>query len=107
MATAAKPKRVVGKPFQPGQSGNPGGRPKSTSITSILRQRLTDEDKIKIADALIRGAIAGEMDKIRELLDRHDGKVPNKNEDGKPGDFDLDLDDVPSETIRSALKRVK
>jgi hypothetical protein len=105
MATAAK--KVPGRPFLPGQSGNPNGRPKGTSITSVLRSRLTDEDKIAIADALIRGAKAGEMDKIREVMDRHDGKVPNRNENGDPGDFDADLSDVDTRTLKAALKRVK
>lgn len=95
------------KPFKPGQSGNPAGRPKGTSVTAILRARLTEEDKIAIADALIRGARAGEMDKLRELLDRTEGKVPNKNENGNPGDFDLDLSDEDRTRLRTALKVVR
>lgn len=105
MATA--PKRVVGKPFEKGQSGNPGGRPKGTTITSVLRARLTDDDKAVIADALIAGARNGELDKIRELLDRTEGKVPTKNENGGPGAFDLDLGDVDTDAIKAALRRVK
>lgn len=32
--------RVVGRPFQPGQSGNPGGRPKSKPLTALLKAEL-------------------------------------------------------------------
>ena len=95
------------KHFQPGKSGNPGGRPKGTSITSVLRATLTEEDKLAIAKKLIAGARAGEMDKIREIIDRTEGKVPNRNENGQPGEFDERLDDVETDVLRAALKRVK
>jgi hypothetical protein len=93
--------------FKPGQSGNPGGRPKGTSITSVLRATLTEEDKLAIAQKLIAGARAGEMDKIREIMDRTEGKVPNKNENGQPGDFDLEFSDEERARIRTALKVVR
>ncbi len=93
--------------FRPGQSGNPGGRPKGTSITSVLRATLTEDDKLAIAQKLIAGARAGELDKIREIMDRTEGKVPNKNENGQPGDFDIELDDEDRVRLRSALKVVR
>lgn len=100
-----KPRPSGLRPFQKGQSGNPGGRPKGTSISAVLRARLTDEDKIAIADALIAGARRGEMDKIRELLDRTEGKAIGRDEHGKPGDFDLS--DVDTAALKAALRRVK
>ncbi len=105
MATGQK--RAVGKPFQPGQSGNPGGRPKGRLLSAVLRQKLTDEDKEIIAQQIIDGAKRGELDKIRELFDRTEGKVPNRNENGEPGAFDELLDEVDTTTLKAALKAVK
>ena len=105
MATAEK--RVPGTPFVKGQSGNPGGRPKGTSITSVLRALMTDDDKAEIARQLIRGARAGEMDKIREVLDRTEGKSVGRTETGGPGDFVLDLTQDERDRLRAALKVVR
>ena len=71
------------KPFQPGQSGNPGGRPKGRSITSILREKLAEPAKGKrgktkaeaIADVVIEQALAGDPRFLREILERTEGKV--------------------------------
>ena len=104
---AAKKKGGVGRPFQPGQSGNPGGRAKGRLLSAVLRQKLTEEDKDAIAQVIIDGAKRGELDKIRELFDRTEGKVPNRNENGQPGDFDERLDDVETDVLRAALKRIK
>lgn len=40
MAENSRYQRGLGRPFQPGQSGNPGGRPKAESqVTELARQR--------------------------------------------------------------------
>jgi len=103
---AAK-KKTVGKPFQPGQSGNPGGRPKGRLLSSILREKLTDDAKMAIAEKIIAGAKSGDLAMIRELFDRTEGKVPTRNENGQPGDFDERLDDVETDVLRAALKPSK
>lgn len=80
-------------PFQPGQCGNPNGRPKGTySLTAILRKVLTREidfndpitqEKVKktLGDVvilqLVSAAIKGDTTAAREILDRIDG-VKNK-----------------------------
>jgi len=85
-------KRVVGRPFQPGQSGNPGGRPKgSVSLTTVLREVL-DEDP-EVAKAMIRGGLTsakeGNAAWAKLIFDRVDGPQTQK----------LEIDDMREKTI--------
>lgn len=86
--------------FQPGQSGNPGGRPKKLPITDYVRNQLdqripeTMRDRLPpffldvygrdatfghlVAFKMIAKAWAGDLGAIREVLDRVEGKVAHK-----------------------------
>jgi hypothetical protein len=67
-------------PFEPGVSGNPGGKPKSTKQFKdalLLAVNRADGDKVKlaqIAEALVEKAIAGDVQAINAVADRLDGK---------------------------------
>ncbi|GAA3758461.1 DUF5681 domain-containing protein [Terriglobus aquaticus] len=87
--------------FQPGQSGNPSGRPKKAPITDYLREQLDRAipagmlDKLRpeersflgelfgtsptfghmVAFKTIQQACKGDVFALRELLDRVEGKV--------------------------------
>lgn len=90
-------------PFRPGQSGNPGGRPKKLPITDALRRILggklpasvpkasTGEDLV--AFALIKKAVGGDLRAIAEIADRTEGKATERHEwsgpDGGPIPFEL------------------
>lgn len=80
---------VVGRPFQPGQSGNPNGRPKSKPFKDALQKALKDAEGDKdllaaVATALVGKAMMGDVPAIKELADRMDGKVsqPIEGEEG-------------------------
>lgn len=68
--------------FQPGQSGNPGGRPKAAKLfrdalmTELKRADNNVERIQKVAQRLVENAIGGETAAIKEIADRIDGKVP-------------------------------
>lgn len=88
--------RIVGRPFQPGQSGNPNGRPKSKPFKDALERALkaAGDDKSAIelvATALVEKARSGDVPAIKELADRIDGKVPQGVVGGDEGDSPLEL----------------
>lgn len=89
--------------WKPGQSGNPGGRPKKLHITDAIRAELEREgpdgvpNDAAIARVLVQLARSGNMDAIREIADRTEGKARQRIESagdgyaGKPIELVLDL----------------
>lgn len=74
------------KPWKPGQSGNPAGRPtKEACITSLVKQYLETKDKHGqtyaqlVAEAMVKGALK-DPQILRELLNRCEGKVKDEIE---------------------------
>lgn len=87
-------KQVKGVPnsdknqFKPGQCGNPKGRPKGKSLKSVLNELLAEEITIveagnkrkmkaneAIALTLIKEALNGNIQAIKEIFDRTEGKA--------------------------------
>ena len=71
---------AIGRPFQPGQSGNPSGRPKTKPFKEAIQRALKaagDDDTMLelVANALVAKAQQGDVPAIKELADRLDGKV--------------------------------
>ncbi len=72
--------------WQKGESGNPGGRPKGTTLTSVLKATLANPGAEigyqSIVNSLIKGASEGEPGcraaLMKMLWDRHDGPVPKE-----------------------------
>lgn len=81
---SSEEKKVIGRPFQPGQSGNPAGRPKSRPFKDAIDAAIKkagggDDGKDfleAIARALLDKAASGDVPAIKEFGDRYDGKVP-------------------------------
>jgi len=68
--------------WKPGQSGNPGGAVKGyVKFAVILQKELARVDRrnksqlAKIAEKVVAMAVKGDMDAVRWLADRVDGKV--------------------------------
>lgn len=76
------PGNTIGNRFKKGETGNPNGRPKLTKLTDALREQLAEtnpdapEETVaeQIARALISEAKTGNVQAIREIADRTEGK---------------------------------
>jgi hypothetical protein len=71
--------------FKPGQSGNPGGRPRGESVTATLRRLLEKQHNGKsiqelVAERIIKEALTGKFQFAKELLDRVEGRPAQKLE---------------------------
>ena len=94
---------MVGRPFQPGQSGNPAGRPKIKPFKDALRKAIDaagdDGEALRsVATALLAKAQEGDVQAIKEVADRLDGKVAQ-------GIIGGDDDDNPVRVV-SRIERV-
>jgi hypothetical protein len=64
-------KKQRGTPFQKGRSGNPSGKPRGTrNRTTVLAEKLMQDDAKNIVRAVLDAAKAGDMTAARLILDR-------------------------------------
>ncbi len=76
------PGNKIGGRFPKGASGNSAGRPRLTKLTDALRQQIAamnpnaDDETIAetIAETLIQLALSGDVQAIKEVFDRCEGK---------------------------------
>lgn len=75
--------RPIGRPFLPGQSGNPNGRPKKRpfkeALDRVLKEEGKGEDESSALDEVVRAlytkAKTGDVAAIKEIAERYDGKI--------------------------------
>jgi hypothetical protein len=96
MSTPYPESRLRGlRPWQPGQSGNPGGRRKGivTLIrevlagTELLGQQVPDGKTVEhiLAESMIGHAIKGNSPYMQQIIDRLEGKATGDSDKEKQG----------------------
>lgn len=96
---------ITGKGFMPGQSGNPGGKPKTKPITEIYERLLADGANVtqieETVKTILRKSGMGAVLQLKEMAERTEGKVSQKVE--VDGNLNISL----AETIQKARKRAQ
>jgi hypothetical protein len=70
-AAQEQPRRGPGRPFQPGQSGNPNGKPRGLrNRATVLLDAISDGDLTAIVSTVVEKAKAGDLIAARLILDR-------------------------------------
>jgi HEAT repeat protein len=95
----AKTARVIGRPFAPGQSGNPGGRAKG--IAALAKEHAGDALRV-LVEALADSSGQVRIAAAREILDRGFGKALTMT-----ADVTDRLDDVDDDTIDAAIEAAR
>lgn len=87
-----------GKPFQKGQSGNPGGRPKTKPLTDSLRKELAKKapgTQLRQGELavwkLVQMGLAGDMAALKEIFNRIEGTPVQATEVSGPGGTGLEI----------------
>ena len=92
---SSAPKRVIGKPFQKGLSGNPGGRPRASYDVAALARQHTED-----ALAALYAALKDPRTRVaaaQALLDRGYGKPLQKQELSGPDGAPIQVQQVPDD----------
>jgi len=111
--------------YKPGQSGNPGGRPKDAidrkKVDAIMNKfshlsRAQLEAKVNspettmlelmIASVMVRAVKDGDASRLNFLLDRSIGKVKDVVETYNHN-FDEELDKIPKENVIELLRQMR
>jgi hypothetical protein len=82
--------------FQPGQSGNPGGR-KKKPLTEALEAELTPQKCKSIAEKMVAKALLASVPHFNEIANRVEGKAGDENDSNGNVSITIRLD-VPRPT---------
>jgi hypothetical protein len=94
------------------EARNLNGRPKGRSLQDHLRDLIEDEvTGEKLCDALVKSAIdralKGDFRYWQEIMNRIDGKVPNRFADAEGGSLTFILDEAVQSATKNGQSRIK
>jgi hypothetical protein len=69
------PEWLIEHQWKPGQSGNPGGRPKTKQVRDALQKLVNELGLEPAVKAIYAKASEGDVSAFKEIADRLDGKV--------------------------------
>ena len=93
------PDAIRGRPFEPGQSGNPKGRPKgSRNAVTLLAETLLDGEAEAIIRKLVEEALSGSPSAMRLALER---MLPPKRHRATTIEFEGDIN-TPADAARAS-----
>lgn len=95
----------LGHKWQPGQSGNPNGKPKAL-LTTTLREIFTPEHARQVAQRIIDKSVSGDLRFIELLYGRLEGKIVERRESGSPGAFDQAIEMVETDALLAMIKEI-
>ena len=97
-ANDEKADKQRGRPFEPGQSGNPQGRPKgSRNKTTLAAEALLEGDADAIMRKLVEKAKEGDPTALRLCLDR---MLPPRRD--RPITFDFEEIKCPADAVKAS-----
>ncbi len=94
------------KPWKPGQSGNPGGRPRKRLIDEALQDLLASNDgeaARDVAAALVKRARKGDLRAIQLIAERTQGKPMRAIEISGSDGGALDIDHMTDEQLEHRI----
>ena len=115
MTEEERPRRVVGRPFQKGQSGNPAGRaPKGQTFAEALRAQLEavkngTSNRDRLAAVVLEKAMKGDLEAVKWIIDRVDGKVADRVEADVTNRHEHEIGDATLDAVLAryaALRRL-
>ena len=92
------------KPWQPGQTGNPGGS-NGRPVTQALMRKLDPATLDRLAESIVNLALSGNIAAIMLILERIEGKVPLPV--AVTAVPRLDLSHIPDAELREIVERVR
>lgn len=102
--------------FRPGESGNPGGKPKTKTLSKAYRQRLEEVNPADpagrsyaecIAETLVKLAVKGNVQACIELADRVEGKIKLAVAGPEEDDFaEKSIEELESELDQARAERL-